>query len=618
MAEEQRVWWETCAHDGCIGVRLRGGKCLAHSSRARRQWTLRELRRSRPLDVTCGVPITPALLEEILDAAPKDSQGHACLRDVTFEKATFHGWLWFGEVIFQGHALFTDATFQGYATFLGTTFQGGATFDNATFQGDATFLGPTFQGDALFKEATFQGDVAFLGTTFQGRALFDEATFQGDARFDWAIFQGDGVWFKEATFEQARRLGPMLVHRQLVFDQAVFKQRVQIEASAAMVCCRGARFQVGVQLRLRWAQVVLDDADLAAPSILTVGQPGENQVWAPKEERWARLLTVLSPPRSPRPRLLSVHRALVAGLTVSNVDLRACRFLAAYNLDKLRLEGEQLFAGPPSYWYLTRRQILAEEHHWRHGRKGTHEGNVGPAPAEQDRRDRQPTARWYAAECQPPAWLEVEPPQPGQVAELYRALRKGREDSKDEPGAADFYYGEMEMRRHTRLAAARDAWRSRRRLASDRRTWYERSPSRGLAAGVEYVILSAYWLVSGYALRAWRALAAFIVLLVLFALLLTSLGGFAPSPIPAASPSPPPTTDRPTTPSSAPTTVTRATADTSFGGALIYGARTVIGLTRDPQPRLTRWGDVLQILLRILGPVLLGLAVLSVRGRVKR
>jgi hypothetical protein len=27
------------------------------------------------------------------------------------------------------------------------------------------------------------------------------------------------------------------------------------------------------------------------------------------------------------------------------------------------------------------------------------------------------------------------------------ALRKSREDSKDEPGGADFYFGEMEMRR---------------------------------------------------------------------------------------------------------------------------------------------------------------------------
>ncbi|MFZ1177322.1 MAG: hypothetical protein WAO15_13855, partial [Mycobacterium sp.] len=31
--------------------------------------------------------------------------------------------------------------------------------------------------------------------------------------------------------------------------------------------------------------------------------------------------------------------------------------------------------------------------------------------------------------------------------EIYRDLRKGLEEAKNEPGAADFYYGEMEMRR---------------------------------------------------------------------------------------------------------------------------------------------------------------------------
>ena len=43
----------------------------------------------------------------------------------------------------------------------------------------------------------------------------------------------------------------------------------------------------------------------------------------------------------------------------------------------------------------------------------------------------------------------------GQIAGLYRALRKGREDTKDKPGAADLYYGEMEMRRHARPGVSR-------------------------------------------------------------------------------------------------------------------------------------------------------------------
>ncbi|NKY96055.1 MULTISPECIES: hypothetical protein [Gordonia] len=59
-----------------------------------------------------------------------------------------------------------------------------------------------------------------------------------------------------------------------------------------------------------------------------------------------------------------------------------------------------------------------------------------------------------------------------EVSTTYWALRKALEDSKDGPGAANFYYGEMEMRR---LAAAR--WSG------------------------EPALLAAYWLTSGYGLQ---------------------------------------------------------------------------------------------------------------------
>ena len=38
---------------------------------------------------------------------------------------------------------------------------------------------------------------------------------------------------------------------------------------------------------------------------------------------------------------------------------------------------------------------------------------------------------------------------PSRIAAIYRSLRKANEDAKNEPGAADFYYGAMEMRRHS-------------------------------------------------------------------------------------------------------------------------------------------------------------------------
>ena len=64
---------------------------------------------------------------------------------------------------------------------------------------------------------------------------------------------------------------------------------------------------------------------------------------------------------------------------------------------------------------------------------------------------------------------------PERLATLYRQLRKAQEDIKDEPGAADFYYGEMEMRRHAQTAPA-----------------------------AERAIIWLYWLISGYGLRALR------------------------------------------------------------------------------------------------------------------
>lgn len=80
-----------------------------------------------------------------------------------------------------------------------------------------------------------------------------------------------------------------------------------------------------------------------------------------------------------------------------------------------------------------------------------------------------------------PEWRDKgdELPLPRSIGSIYRALRRRPEDSKDEPGAADFYSGGMEMRR---------------------------------AARPERIILWLYRLVSGYGLRASRALGALLIL----------------------------------------------------------------------------------------------------------
>jgi hypothetical protein len=189
-------------------------------------------------------------------------------------------------------------------------------------------------------------------------------------------------------------------------------------------------------------------------------------------------------------------------------------------------------------------QVIAEERDWRAGRSRPWGWQV---PA------------W-------PGWLgdPVSALEPGQIAGLYRALRKGREDAKDEPGAADFYYGEMEMRRRARPSGS--------------------SGSRGRA---ERGLLTAYRLVSGYGLRAWRALAWLGLITALFGVAF-HIVGFAKPPQPV-----------------------------TYWTSLLYAFRATLSVA-DSNVQLTAWGQLLQGLLRLTGPVLLGFALLALRARVRR
>jgi uncharacterized protein YjbI with pentapeptide repeats len=573
---------EKCAEDGCIGILLStGGRCWAHASEQDLDAALKRLGEDGHVDAR-GVPITNELLKRLLAAAPKDDHGRPVLTKPQFDRAAFEG-----KASIKDGPGFYGTVFKGTAGFFGTTFEGTASLGGATFEGDVGFTGATFNGTADFHGATFKGETWFDGVTFKSEARFVEARFQRDADFDQAIFHGDawfngamanrGAYFVGATFRHARQLGPMLVRKSLVLDGAVFHERAQIQVAAAAVCCQRARFLAGLQLRARFAEIVLDDADLAAPSLLT----GADAFAGLDEGRWALALARLTisnglmveTPDFPvmviqdlygpggampdivlaeQPRLLSVRGADVAGLTIANTDLRACLFAGAYHLDQLRIEGCE-FAVAPGGWRWTTRKTIAEEHRWRQ-----------PPPATGSRA--KPLA-WYRPQHRPPSWLEakgrsngLDALEAGQIASLYRALRKGREDAKDEPGAADFYYGEMEMRRH--------------------------NPDTPRA---ERLVLWLYWLVAGYGLRAWRALAALAVVIGLVGLGFSRVGFHHPHPSQIAS--------------------------------WLYALQATVSLegkARQLSGQLTLPGELLRVGLRLAGPLLLGLATLSIRGRIKR
>jgi uncharacterized protein YjbI with pentapeptide repeats len=642
--------WPGCGTSGCIGVRVDGQEaCLAHVDPKTRKTIRAALKPGADVDLR-GTPIDGELLGQLLAALCPDND-RPVLGDAKFDRATFTGAAEFGSVWFTGTAgfweaefsrvaEFAEAQFVGVAVFAGARFSREASFARARFSREARFDGARFSERAVFKQAQFdkaaqfnyvqfRRDAEFGSARFTGMAWFVEAKFDGmggftDAEsseratftraefkqnvgfgrarfsgittFEGARFTGEAwfgatqfheAWFEGtqfdgvagfvgtrftrvagftgAQFKQARSVGPLFAG-EVVLDRT-FEQAVTIEAASATLSCVDTRFNDTATLRLRYAETVVDGAVFTRPSTIAFAEDTFTSRDEMEEEAFDEGAAARAADgRSPRP--LSLRGVDVTGMTLGDLDLSACSFQGSHNLDKIRIEGTSPFTSTPRGWKFgrvggqgvpvwrwTHRWALAEEHHWRASRD---------LPAAPNGRPHPKRAGWYPPAVQPPKWLavrtgqRVQPLPPGRIAMWYRALRKGWEDSKNEPGAADFYYGEMEMRR----------------LGSGTH-WGER------------VILTLYWLVSGYGLRGLRALAWLAAVIVGLGILF-QLVGFARHP------SPP-----------------------TVWGSLLYAARSTLSIA-DPEAQLTGWGKLLQLILRLAGPVLLGLALLAVRNRVKR
>jgi hypothetical protein len=105
----------------------------------------------------------------------------------------------------------------------------------------------------------------------------------------------------------------------------------------------------------------------------------------------------------------------------------------------------------------------------------------------------------------------------------------------------------------------------------------------------ERFILWWYWLLAGYGLRSLRALGGLLALVVALAVLFSRVGFVGTHP--------------------------------SLWNSLVYTAQATLSLESKAKPlihQLSVSGEILRIVLRLSGPLLLGLALLSVRNRVKR
>ena len=420
--------------------------------------------------------------------------------ETNFNKATFTGETNFNKATFTDKANFDKATFTDKANFSWIAFTGKASFRKATFTGKANFVVTAFEGWTSFSWTKFKSETSFLWATFKSEANFGRATFEGETNFSGATFKSE-TNFDEAKFKSETNFGWATFTGKVRFDRTRFSERKAAEKGnvvGGIIAEKGS--VVGgiiAEKKSVVGGVIFDRVEILSGLVFR-GVPNE-------------LLRFDG----------SFKETDLARVEFVNVDLANCFFENATGLDQAKLRGET------SFDRTRKRERLADE-------VKLHDSDM---PKEEESK-------------------EAERVKAKHFAQLYRDLRKGREDAKNEPGAADFYYGEMEMRRRS------DSWGTRR-------------------------LLDAYWAVSGYGLRPLRSLIALLVVMCGATFVLNAFG-FQDS------------------------------VGSSRGNPFLFVVGSLVSMTTFDTGVLTTTGQGVRVVLRLVGPVLLGLTVLTVRGQVKR
>ena len=533
-----------CTRNSCQGVALEdSGTCLAHADPTVKSRALTRFGAGGKLDFVKGVRIEQDLLKEIKAAAPV-VDGRPEFRDADFTNCHFTGVADFDNVRFTGkQARFWEASFEDVAGFRDSLFQVEAVFSSVTFQGLANFervvfesgvaLAGTFESRALFTSiqvregiaaisgdfggvvsfsyarfaqglqsmfSHFRKDVFFLQATAAGWTTFHGARFEERFDLSAAVFDGN-LDLDACSFGTTPELGPLLISGSLNLQGSEFDDRVNIRLAALGLSLVRTQFRNGADLRVCRAMMNLRGCDCRSPTSISdfsVLQPEFtyrddtvcDSVWQ----------SHFLPVTDRRPALLTLESAnLIGTLALTGVGLERCRFSGVLALESLHVGPRVTWVRPPRTWRWTQRRVIAEEAQWRKGQERWQSDWRPFDDAEEwiqlTRETHDPPSPYHHPAHQASDKDTQREPDPDELASLYRHLRKGREDEGDAPGAADFYYGEMEMRRFAAQTSL-----------------------------AEKFIISLYWLVSGYALRAWRAVVALLVVVVLAAIVFSAWG----------------------------------------------------------------------------------------------
>lgn len=486
------------------------------------------------------------LLKALNESSPLDT-----FNDLDLSGCRFVDSIEFDRLTFLGRVDFSGTHFESNATIRSCKFKNRfVRFDEAVFNADLEHVWNQYGSGASFSNVDFRGNADFRVTDFSGgRAQFNSATFHGWANFSATVFDDLGAEYSNAIF-----LGPYVRFNHVSFSWPIHvtaHQNVDLYATRLMA---GGSISAGREIYLASAEIggPLSIRPLDRESIRTASRLNDpDNDWGSQDAR-------LPGQGDLGASALVSLESTTLNATVQigdDVSLARCRFRGAIGLENLLLASRP-FAYVRSAQIrgvkLGERQVLLEEAEYRVANRSRTSGQWAEIIDASDLTSSQVE--------------ELEPLKPAELTSTYRELRRALEGAGNAPGAADFYYGEMEMRR---------------RAAGEDRRWDEQ------------ILLWLYWLVSGYGLRASRAVFSFLVLILIATATLT-MGGFHPNEH-------------------------ASTSQTSIAETILFAFQSAISFFRAPGESglsiTERW---IQLATRFTGPIILGLALLAARGRVRR
>ena len=221
-------------------------------------------------------------------------------------------------------------------------------------------------------------------------------------------FVGEASLHEVVFWGQQRALGPMYAGGIIDLYDAQFHEEARVEVDAAGLVLSRVVFRGSVEVRVLRARVEASETTFRGRA--TIAALDEARRPEPREKRSGEKLEQA---HGAVASLRSLRRTDVSMLTIAGVLIDDARFAGAQGLERLRLIDTKRF----------------EEHR---GRQRVAEERL------LDKRDAVVTPDEERM-GHPDVTAE-------QVSEIYRSLRKSREDSADAPGGNDLYVGEQLMR----------------------------------------------------------------------------------------------------------------------------------------------------------------------------